>query len=240
MVYTSSKACIYIKGNMVWYIWYKSKTPNNQIERATNPKFPRKRTNVAWSRGFVKMSASWSWVGTWLNTMVPFYTLSLKKWYLTSMCLVLEWSTRFFATLMELVQSQRSGIWVHSSTKSLKVYEIHNSWEQQLAAATYSVSVVDWATLDCLREDHETNEDPRNWQEPEVDFLSTRQPAKSASEKPWSERVEEEEYRRPRPGADCSYLKILLTACRCDVLGEAWKRAHRHTLNCMSGLVAVK
>jgi hypothetical protein len=37
----------------------------------------------------------------------------------------------------------RSGIWVHSSLKSLKVYEIHNSWEQQLAAATYSASVVD-------------------------------------------------------------------------------------------------
>jgi hypothetical protein len=167
------------------------------------------------------MSASWYWVGTWLNTMVPFSTLSLKKWYLTSMCLVLEWSTRFFATLMALVLSQRSGIWVHSSPKSLKVYEIHNSWEQQLAAATYSASVVDWATLDCLREDHETNEDPRNWQEPEVDFLSTRQPAKYASEKPWRERVEEEEYQRPRPGADSKYLKILLTACPCDVLGEA-------------------
>jgi hypothetical protein len=82
---------------------------------------------------------------------------------------------------MALVLSQRSGIWVHSSPKFLKVYEIHNSWEQQLAAATYSASVVDRATL---REDHETNEDPRNWQVPEVDFLSTRQPAKSASEKP--------------------------------------------------------
>jgi hypothetical protein len=35
------------------------------------------------------------------------------------------------------------GIWVHSSPKSLKVYEIHNSWEQQLAAATYSALVVD-------------------------------------------------------------------------------------------------
>jgi hypothetical protein len=48
-----------------------------------------------------------------------------------------------FATLMALVLSQKSGIWVHSSPKSLKVYEIHNSWEQQLAAATYSTSVLD-------------------------------------------------------------------------------------------------
>jgi hypothetical protein len=168
------------------------------------PSPPRKHTNVAWSRGFVKMSASWSWVRTWLNTMVPFSTLSLKKWYLTSTCLVLEWSTWFFATLMALVLSQRSGIWVYSSPKSLKMYEIHNTWEQQLATATYSASVVDWATLDCLREGHETNEDPRNWQVPEVDFLSTRQPAKSASEKSWREGVEEDEYQRTRSGADCS------------------------------------
>jgi hypothetical protein len=40
MVYTSRKACIYIKGNMVWYICYKSKSPKNQLERARNPKFP--------------------------------------------------------------------------------------------------------------------------------------------------------------------------------------------------------
>jgi hypothetical protein len=40
MVYTPSKACIYIKVNMVWYIWYKRKSPKNQLERATNPKFP--------------------------------------------------------------------------------------------------------------------------------------------------------------------------------------------------------
>jgi hypothetical protein len=34
--------------------------------------------------------------------------------------------------------------------KSLSVYVIQSSYEQQLAAATYSASVVDWATLDCL------------------------------------------------------------------------------------------
>jgi hypothetical protein len=85
-LYIKQSMYIHQRKNMVWYIWYKSKYPKNQLERATNPKFPRKRTNVAWSRGFVKMSASWSWVGTWLNTMIHFSTLSLKKWYLTSMC----------------------------------------------------------------------------------------------------------------------------------------------------------
>jgi hypothetical protein len=38
--------------------------------------------------------------------------------------------------------------------------------------------------LDSLWEDQDTKEEPKNWQVPEVDFLSNRHPAKSASEKP--------------------------------------------------------
>jgi hypothetical protein len=41
-------------------------------------------------------------------------------------------------------------------------------------------------------------------------------------------------------GVWCKYVKISFTACRCEVLGDAWKRAHKHTENWMSGLVAVK
>jgi hypothetical protein len=40
---------------------------------------------------------------------------------------------------------------------------------------TYGTSVVDRATLECLWEDQDTKEDPKdpkNWQVPEVDFLS--------------------------------------------------------------------
>jgi hypothetical protein len=194
------------------------------------PSSPRKRVKVAWSRGLVKISASWSSVGTWIKAIFPFSTLSLRKWYLTSMCLVLEWSTGFFATLMALVISHWSGTWVYSSLKSLMVYVIQSSWEQQLAAATYSTSVVDWATLDCLREDQNTKEDPKNRQVPEVDFLSNRHPAKFASEKPWSAK-EDVEYQRPKSGVWRKYLNMRLTACRCEVLGDAWKRAHRHTEN---------
>ena len=81
------------------------------------------------------------------------------------------------------------------------VYEIHRSWEQQLAAATYSASVVDWATLDCLWDDQETK--------------------KSASEYPDRLSVEEAENQRPKSGEYCKYLKIRLMACRCEVLREA-------------------
>jgi hypothetical protein len=95
---------------------------------------------------------------------------------------------------------------------------------------------VDWATLDCLREDQDTKEDPKNWQVPEVDFLSNRHPAKSTSEKPWRAKEEDAEYQRSKSGLLRQYLKICFTACRCEVLGDAWKRAHGNTENWMSGL----
>jgi hypothetical protein len=76
---------------------------------------------------------------------------------------------------MAVMLSHMRGTWEHSSPKSLSVYVIKSSCEQQLEAATYSTSVVDWATLDYLREDQETSGDPKNRQVPEVDFLSTRQ-----------------------------------------------------------------
>jgi hypothetical protein len=75
-----------------------SHTPTQEIKHT--PSSPRKLVKVAWSRGLVKISASWSCVGTWIKAIFPFSTLSLRKWSLTSMYLVLEWSTGFFAMLM--------------------------------------------------------------------------------------------------------------------------------------------
>jgi hypothetical protein len=142
------------------YICYRG-SPTHQIKKLNKHQAPCKRVKVAWSKGLVKISASWSCVGTWIKAIFPFSRLSLKKWYLTSMCLVLEWSTGFFA-FMALMLSHWSGTWIYSSPKYLMVYVIQRSWEQQLAAAMYSASVLDWATLDCLREDQDTKEDSRN------------------------------------------------------------------------------
>jgi hypothetical protein len=125
------------------YICYKGAPTHPTQEIKHTPSSPRKWVKVAWSKGLVKISASWSCVGTWIKTIFPFSTLSLRKWYLTSMCLVLEWSTRLFATLMALVLPHWSGTWVYSSPKPLMVYVIQRSWEQQQAAATYYASVVD-------------------------------------------------------------------------------------------------
>jgi hypothetical protein len=59
-----------------------------------------------------------------------------------AICLVLEYSMEVLATLMALVLSHMRGTWVHSP-KSLIVYLIQSSCEQQLAVATYSASMVD-------------------------------------------------------------------------------------------------
>jgi hypothetical protein len=159
----------YKDANMIWYINENatcictSTLPTEAQKGKTTPSSPHKRANVAWSKGLVRISASCYSVGTWMRLMFLFSTLSFRKWYLTFMCLVLEWSTGFLVPLIALVLSHMRGTWEHSSPKSLSVYVIQSSCEQQLVAATYSASVVDWATLDYLREDQETSEDPKNW-----------------------------------------------------------------------------
>jgi hypothetical protein len=183
-----------------------SHTPAQEIKHT--PSSPRKCVKVTWSRGLVKISTNWSCVGTWIKAIFPFFTLSLRKWYLTSMCFVLEWSSRLFVMLMALVLSHWSGTWVYSLPKLLMVYVIQRSWEQQLAAATYSSSVMDWATLNYLREDQDTKEEPKNWQVPEVDFLSNWHLAKSVYEKPWKAKEEDAESQRPKSGVWRKYLKI--------------------------------
>jgi hypothetical protein len=150
-------------------IWYKNENatsictstlPTDAQKGKTTPSSHCKGANVAWSKGLVKMSASCFYVGTWMRSMFPYSTLSLGKWNLTSMCLVLEWSMGLLATLMALVLSHLRGTWEpssvmalvlshmrdtweHSSPKSLSVYVIQSSCEQQLAAASYSASVID-------------------------------------------------------------------------------------------------
>jgi hypothetical protein len=63
---------------------------------------------------------------------------------------------------MALVLSQNKGTRLNYNSKSLRVAIIQSKWEQRAAIATYLASMVDWAMLDCLREDQNTKEDPKN------------------------------------------------------------------------------
>lgn len=48
--------------------------------------------------------------------------------------------------------------------------------------------------IDYLREDKETNEEPKNWQVSEVNLWSKQQPTKSVPKYPHNDMIEEEEY----------------------------------------------
>jgi hypothetical protein len=58
------------------YTTKSSHTPTHEIKHT--PTSPRKRVKVAWSRGLVKISASWSCVGTRIKVIFSFSTLSQK------------------------------------------------------------------------------------------------------------------------------------------------------------------
>jgi hypothetical protein len=89
------------------------------------------------------------------------------------------------------------------------------------AAATYSVSIVDWVIEDYFQEDQQTRENSRKWQVPEELFRSIPLLAKLASKKPTRSNEEEEEYQIPNSRVCLRYLKIHWTAWRCEVHGES-------------------
>jgi hypothetical protein len=123
-------------------------SPSNQAIWMANTNFPRKSANREESRGLVKMSANCLLVSTYLISMSPFSTLSPRKWCLLSTCLIFLWKTRFLATEMALVLSHMRGTLSNPTPKSLIVCTIQRIYEQQLAAAIYSASLVDCATED--------------------------------------------------------------------------------------------
>jgi hypothetical protein len=95
---------------------------------------------------------------------------------------------------MALVLSQRKGTCWTSKPKFLKVAIIQNNYEQQLATTIYLASMVVCAMKDYLREDKETNEEPKKWQVSEVNLWSKQQPTKSVPKYPHNDMIEEEEY----------------------------------------------
>jgi hypothetical protein len=73
------------------YTYATKELPPPTQETKHTPSFPHKRVKVDWSKDLANISASWFCVGAWIKAILPFSTLSLRKWYLTSIWLVLEW-----------------------------------------------------------------------------------------------------------------------------------------------------
>jgi hypothetical protein len=73
-----------------------------------------------------------------------------------------------------------------------------------------------------------------------VDFLSNRHWKNPRPKNKWRAKEEETEYQRPKSRVCHKYLNVRLSACRCKVRGDAWKREHIHTENWMSDFVTIK
>jgi hypothetical protein len=86
--------------------------------------------------------------------------------------------------------------------------------------AFYSTSILDRDTVFCFFAHHEIRFEPRNTVKPPVDFLSSEQPAQSASEKALT--LEERDFLmcKPMPIVCLRYRRILLTAVQCELVRE--------------------
>jgi hypothetical protein len=169
--------------NMIWYMNERCKmhmymrSPTQTQRGKTTPCSPRKREKVDWPKGFVKISANYFWVGTWIKSMFPFSTLSLRKWYLTSIFLVMECSTRFFGNAngtSTITHVRNMGALLTKVTQSIDDPEqlgtrTNNSYILSLCGRLSCT----WLFTRWPRNQQETQELTIS----EVDFLSTRHPA---------------------------------------------------------------
>jgi hypothetical protein len=87
------------------------------------------------------------------------------------------------------------------------------------AMALYSASVLDLETVDCFCALHDIRFDPIKTANPPIDLLSSRHPAQSASENPLTTIDGDLVIRSPKSKVPLTYLRIRLTAVKCNVVG---------------------
>ena len=72
------------------------------------------KVNFSSDKGFVKMSANYLFVSIKCNSILFFITSSLRKWYLISICFILECWIRFLDKFITLVLSHKMGMHLRS------------------------------------------------------------------------------------------------------------------------------
>ena len=114
-------------------------------------------------KGFVKMSASQSLVGTNCRSIVSFWTWSLIKWFLISICFALECNAGFFERLMEIYYHSRWELYSHRCCSpqagSLSKGVEHNN----LQLTCIPASKLDNTVEPCFWHIHVTNFPPMKW-----------------------------------------------------------------------------
>ena len=94
--------------------------------------------------GFVNISATFSFEGTYSSLNFCLSICSIRKWYLIGICLVFECMTRFLEIIMAILLSQIiSKVWGQVIWMYYNVCIIHRCCVKQYATTTYSASTID-------------------------------------------------------------------------------------------------
>src|SRR5260370_40037526 len=83
-------------------------TPTQCNFTGTNPKAPRNLQNFSAINGFIKISATWSAIGTYSNSIQPPSIFSRTQWCQTSICLEHAWKMGFStSTIVDWLSTNR-------------------------------------------------------------------------------------------------------------------------------------
>ena len=139
--------------------------------------------------------------------MSLFCAWSLRKWYLISICLVLQCCARFFYMLITLILSHLIGTCSKDKPKSLSICFIQRICAQHKLIAMYLVYVFGKTSKFWFLLCHETSECLKKWHMPPVIFLSILQPTKLAFEKPINSKLSLLGYHKPMSIVLFKYLR---------------------------------
>ena len=152
------------------------------VNLLTIPSFFRNFTCFSGPKDLVKMFAVWSSVGQYYSSIVPYSTSCLMKWQCVSTCLVCSWKTGFLASFITPWLSQNKGVGsLCCICISDNILLSQTASHAPFNAPRYSTSVDERATTCCFLLVHVTAPVPRLKTYPEVDFLSSTEPAQSES-----------------------------------------------------------
>lgn len=142
-------------------LWFDFQHTLLQTKTVFMSSIPHNLLNTPVGKAFVYMYATCCSVQRYSSLTVFYFTWSLSKWYLTSICLLLPCCTGFLASSMTDLLSIYiivDSFWPWSN--SFKMFLNHVASQIGDDAAIYSASHVDNATLFCFLELHVKVVDP--------------------------------------------------------------------------------
>ena len=156
------------------------------------------------------------------------------------MCFVLAWRTGFAdsKTVLRLSHQTRGGL-ARGIWNSLNNDLNYVTSATKPARLRYSTSVLDLEIVCCFLDCQDINFGPKNTQWPEVERLSSKSDAQSASQNPTKSRLDDFFKCKPCYKVPYKYLKIRFTAFQCSSVGFCINWHTLFTLKESSDLVMV-